>query len=112
MLFAKLANFCENGAIIGRKIVWKKLYIRQIAWCRVLLVSVVGLVEAAEAVEGVGAAEGVAVGDVLLPLAGVPLAVLFGVVLTVELPEGYGVGVVFVPLIELTDALFVFSLGI
>lgn len=83
-----------------------------IAWCRVLVVSVVGLVEAAEAVEGVGAAEGVAVGDVLLPLAGVPLAVLFGVVLTVELPEGYGVGVVFVPLIELTDALFVFSLGI
>ncbi len=77
-----------------------------------MVVSVVGLVEAAEAVEGVGAAEGVAVGDVLLPLAGVPLAVLFGVVLTVELPEGYGVGVVFVPLIELTDALFVFSLGI
>ena len=109
---AKLANFFENGAIIGRKSVWKKLYIRQIAWCRVLLVSVVGLVEAAEAVEGVGAAEGVAVGDVLLPLAGVPLAVLLGVVLAVELPEGYGVGVVFVPPVELTDALFVFSLGV
>ena len=112
MLFAKLANFYETGAIIGRKNGWKKLYIRQIAWCRVLLVSVVGLVEAAEAVEGVGAAEGVAVGDVLLPLAGVPLAVLLGVVLAVELPEGYGVGVVFVPPVELTDALFVFSLGV
>lgn len=59
-----------------------------------------------------GAAEGVAVGDVLLPLAGVPVAVLLGVVLAVELPESYGVGIVFVPLIELTDALFVFSLGI
>lgn len=112
MLFAKLANFCENGAIIGRKIVWKKLYIRQIAWCRVLLVSVVGLVESADAVEGVGTAEGVAVGDVVLPLASVPLAVLLGVVLAVELPEGYGVGVVFVPPVELTDALFVFSLGV
>ena len=59
-----------------------------------------------------GVAEGVAVGDVLLPLAGVPVAVLLGVVLAVELPESYGVGIVFVPLIELTDALFVFSLGI
>ena len=74
--------------------------------------SVIGLVLALEAVEGVGAAEGVAVGDVLLPLASVPLAVLLGVVLAVELPESYGVGIVFVPLIELTDALFVFSLGI
>ncbi len=112
MLFAKLANFCENGAIIGRKIVWKKLYIRQIAWCRVLLVSVVGLVESADAVEGVGTAEGVAVGDVVLPLASVPLAVLLGVVLAVELPESYGVGIVFVPPFELTYALFVFPLGV
>lgn len=74
--------------------------------------SVIGLVLALEAVEGVGAAEGVAVGDVLLPLASVPLAVLLGVVLAVELPEGYGVGIVFVPPFELTDALFVFSLGV
>ncbi len=74
--------------------------------------SVMGLVLALEAVEGVGAAEGVAVGDVLLPMAGVPLAVLLGVVLAVELPEGYGVGIVFVPPFELTDALFVFSLGV
>ena len=71
-----------------------------------------GLVLALEAVEGVGAAEGVSVGDVLLPMAGVPLAVLLGVVLAVELPEGYGVGIVFVPPFELTDALFVFSLGV
>lgn len=61
---------------------------------------------------GSGHGGGVAVGDVLLPLAGVPLAVLLGVVLAVELPEGYGVGVVFIPSVELTDALFVFSLGI
>ena len=74
--------------------------------------SVMGLVLALEAVEGVGAAEGVAVGDVLLPMAGVPLAVLLGVVLAVELPEGYGVGIVFVPPFELTYALFVFPLGV
>ena len=74
--------------------------------------SVMGLVLALEAVEGVGAAEGVAVGDVLLPLAGVPLAVLLGVVLAVELPEGYGIGIVFVPPFELTYALFVFPLGV
>ena len=83
-----------------------------LAWCRVLVVSFFGFVEAAEAVEGVGAAEGVAVGDVLLPLAGVPLAVLLGVVLAVELPESYGVGIVFVPPFELTYALFVFPLGV
>jgi len=71
-----------------------------------------GLVLALEAVEGVGAAEGVAVGDVLLPMAGVPLAVLLGVVLAVELPEGYGIGIVFVPPFELTYALFVFPLGV
>ena len=35
-----------------------------------------------------GADEGVAVGDVLLPASGLPFAVLLGVVLTVELPEG------------------------
>ncbi len=74
--------------------------------------SVMGLVLALEAVEGVGAAEGVAVGDVLLPMAGVPLAVLLGVVLAVELPEGYGIGIVFVPPFELTYALFVFPLGV
>ena len=74
--------------------------------------SVMGLVLALEAVEGVGAAEGVAVGDVLLPLAGVPVAVLLGVVLAVELPEGYGIGIVFVPPFELTYALFVFPLGV
>ena len=74
--------------------------------------SVMGLVLALEAVEGVGAAEGVAVGDVLLPMAGVPLAVLLGVVLAVELPEGYGIGIVFVPPFELTYVLFVFPLGV
>lgn len=77
-----------------------------------LRMSVVGFVEAFEAVEGVGAAEGVAIGDVLLPLAGVPLAVLLGVVLAVELTESYGVGVVFIPCFELVDALLVFVLSV
>lgn len=41
-----------------------------------------------QAVEGVGAAEGVAEGDVGLPLAGVPfIHSIAGVVLAVELPE-------------------------
>ena len=83
-----------------------------LAWCRALVVSFLGMVEAAEAVERVGTAEGVAVGDVLLPLACVPLAVLLGVVLAVELPKGYGVGVVFVPPVELAYSLFVFPLGV
>ena len=37
---------------------------------------------------------------------------MFGVVLAVELAEGYGVGVVLVPSVELTYALFVFPLGV
>mgnify|MGYP006943504148 CR=1 FL=1 len=65
-----------------------------------------GLVEAFEAVEGVGAAEGVAEGDVALPLAGVSLAVLLGIVLAVELAEGDCLGVVIIPSVELADALF------
>lgn len=59
-----------------------------------------------------GSAEGVAIGDVLLPLAGVPLAVLLGEVLAVELSESYGIGVVFIPCFELADTLFVFVLGV
>ena len=54
---AKLAIFSDTGATICRKSRWKKLYIRHVAWCRVLMRSVIGLVLAAEAVEGVGAAE-------------------------------------------------------
>lgn len=54
-------------------------------------------VEAFQAVEGVGVAEGVAVGDVLLPTAGLPVAVLLGEVLAVELSEGDGFGVVLIP---------------
>ena len=110
---AKLANFSENGDIFGRKTDGKNYTSgKLLAWCRVLAVLIPIFVAAFKAVEGVGAAEGVAVGDVLLPLAGVPLAVLLGVVLAVELPEGYGVGVVFVPPFELTYALFVFPLGV
>ena len=64
-------------------------------------------VELAEAVEGVGAAEGVVVGDVLLPAAGLPFAVLLGEVFAVELSEGDGLGVVVIPAVELFDAGFV-----
>ncbi len=68
-----------------------------------------GLVEEFEAVEGVGAAEGVAEGDVALPLAGVSLAVLLGIVLAIELAEGDCLGVVIIPSVELADALSAFS---
>lgn len=52
-------------------------------------------------------AEGVAVGDVLLPVAGLPVAVLLGEVLAVELSEGDGFGVVFIPAVELHDAVLI-----
>lgn len=60
-------------------------------------------VEAFQAGEGVGVAEGVAVGDVLLPAAGLPVAVLLGEILAVELSEGDGFGVVLIPAVELPD---------
>ena len=44
-------------------------------------------VEVFQAVEGVNADEGVAEGYVLLPASGLSFKVLFGVVLSVELPE-------------------------
>ena len=44
-----------------------------------------------------GVAEGVAVGNVLLPATGLPVAVLLGEILAVELSEGYGFGVVLIP---------------
>lgn len=46
-------------------------------------------------------AEGVAVGDVLLPAASLPVAVLFGEVFAVEVSEGDGFGVVLIPAVEL-----------
>ena len=69
-------------------------------------------IEAFEAVEGVDSAEGVAVGDVLLPLAVVPLAILLGIVLAIELSEGDCLGVVVIPSVELADALLVFPFGV
>lgn len=50
-------------------------------------------VEAFQTGEGMGVAEGVAVGNVLLPAARMPVAVLYGEVLAVELSEGDGFGV-------------------
>lgn len=51
------------------------------------------------------AAQRVAEGDVALPLAGVPFAVLLGIVLAVELAEGDCLGVVVMPSGVLADAL-------
>lgn len=44
-----------------------------------------------------GADEGVAVGDILLPASGLPFAVLLGVVLMVELPERDRLGIFLMP---------------
>ena len=62
---------------------------------------------AVQAVEGVGTDEGVAVGDVLLPASGLPFAVLLGVVLTVELPEGDCLGIFLMPAVKFLDALLI-----
>lgn len=51
-----------------------------------------------------GAEEGVTVSDVLLPLAGVPLMVVLGEVLAVELSESDSLGVLVIPPVELLDA--------
>ena len=67
-------------------------------------------IEVFQAVEGMGADEGVAVGDVLLPASGLPFAVLLGKVLSVELPEGDCLGVVLMPAIKLVDTLLVLVL--
>ena len=45
-------------------------------------------------------AQGVAVGDVLLPAAGLPFAVLLGKVFAVELSEGDGFGIIIIPTVE------------
>lgn len=42
-------------------------------------------------------AEGVAVGNVLLPVTGLPVAVLLGEVFAVELSEGDGFGIILIP---------------
>lgn len=54
-----------------------------------------------------GVAEGVAVGDVLLPSAGLPVAVLLGEVLAVEMSEGDGFGIVLIPAVELPDTVLI-----
>lgn len=64
-------------------------------------------VEAFQSGEGMGVAEGVAVGNVLLPAAGLPVAVLLGKVFAVELSEGDGFGVVLIPAVELLDTVLI-----
>ncbi len=56
--------------------------------------------------EGMGADEGVAVGDVLLPASGLPFSVFLWIVLAVELSEGDCLGVVLMTAIKLVDVLF------
>lgn len=53
--------------------------------------------------------EGVAVGDVLLPAVGLPVAVLLGEVFAVELSDGNGFGVVFRPAVELLYAVLILA---
>ena len=63
--------------------------------------------EASQTVEGVGADEGVSVGDVLLPASGLPFAVLLGVVLTVELSEGDCLGIFLMPAVKFLYTLLI-----
>ena len=64
-------------------------------------------IEAFQTGEGVGVAEGVAVGDVLLPATGLPVAVLLGEVLAVELSESDGIGIILMPAVELPDTVLI-----
>lgn len=69
-------------------------------------------VEVFQAGEGIGVAEGVAVGDVLLPASGLPFAVLLWEVFAVKLSECDGFGVVLIPSVELLDAVLIIVLCI
>ena len=68
---------------------------------------VVVFVEAFQAIEGVGAYGGIAVGDVLLAASGL-FTVLLRIVLTVEFPEGDRLGVFLIPAVKFLYALLVF----
>ena len=58
--------------------------------------------------QGSGADKGVAVGDVLLPAAALPVSVFLGIVLTVELPEGDCLDVFLIPAVKFPDTVLVF----
>ena len=64
-------------------------------------------VDAFQARKDVGVADGFAVGDVLLLLASLPVAVLLGEILAVELSEGDSFCIVVIPVVELHDALYI-----
>ena len=66
--------------------------------------------EVYQAVEGVGTDEGVAVGDILLPVSGLPFMVFLGVVFTVELSEGDCLCIILMPSVKFLDALLVLCL--
>lgn len=57
--------------------------------------------------EGVGADEGVAISDVLLPASCLPFTVLLRIVLTIELPEADCFGVFLMPAVKFLYALLV-----
>ena len=61
--------------------------------------------EVFQAVEGVGADEGVAISYVMLPAPGLPFTVLLRIVLTVELSEGDCLGIFLMPPIKFRAAL-------
>ena len=61
-----------------------------------------------QAVEGMGADERVAIGDVLLSASGLPSAVLLRIVLTIELSERVRLGIFLMPLVKFVYALLVF----
>lgn len=113
MLFAKLQNNYERDKALREKKVALRGANTGFVGCGATMWGLFRLdVEAFHACEGVGVAEGVAVGDVLLPTAGLPFAVLLGEVFMVELSEGNGFGVVLIPTVELLDAVFIIALCI
>ncbi len=59
--------------------------------------------------EGVGVTEGVAVGYVLLPTTGLPVVVLLGEVLAVELSESDGFGIILIPAVELPATVLIIT---
>ena len=80
--------------------------------CLLELLKFLVFVETFQSVEGVGADEGVAVGDVLLPASVLPFTVILGIVLTVELSDAEAVNLLIYKRVQIksVQASYIFSI--
>ena len=107
MLYAKLQRIIGIGKELSAKTVALHGANVRFVLCRAVFWLLFVFVEAFQTVEGVGADDGVAVGDVMLPASGLPFTVLLRVVLTVELSEGDCLGIFLMPAVKFLYTLLI-----